>query len=103
MSDSTRGESQGQAQGFTGVEEPAVGHSGRRLVLVLYAVVVAIAGFTGFVIGAIGPRDLDPELFGVVQLPPTPVGMAAYGALTLATVLGVVLVLVVYVSDRYGE
>jgi hypothetical protein len=29
--------------------------------------------------------------------------MAAYGAITLATVLGVVLVLVVFVSERYVE
>ena len=81
------------------VAEP--GWSGRRVILVLYVVVVAIAGFTGFAIGSIGPRDLDPELFGFVQLPPTPLGMAAYGAITLAVVLGVVLALVIFVSDRY--
>ena len=75
--------------------------SGRRVVLLLYAVVVAIAGFTGFVIGYIGPQDLDPELFGVIQMPPTPFGMAAYGAITLAVVLGVVIALVMFVSDRY--
>ena len=77
--------------------------SGHRVILLLYAVVVAIAGFTGFTIGYIRPRDLDPELFGFIQLPPTPLGMAAYGAITLAVVLGVVLALVVFVSDRYVE
>ncbi|MFC6938490.1 cox cluster protein [Salinirubellus sp. GCM10025818] len=77
------------------------GRSGRSVVLLLYTVVVAIAGFTGFVIGYIGPRDLDPQLFGFVAMPPTPLGMAAYGAITLATVLGVVLALVMFVSDRY--
>jgi hypothetical protein len=75
--------------------------SGRGVILLLYAVVVAIAGFTGFVIGYIGPRDLDPQLFGFIAMPPTPLGMAAYGAITLATVLGVVLALVMFVSDRY--
>jgi len=83
------------------VAEP--GRSGRRVILLLYVVVVAIAGFTGFVLGVIGPRDLDPQLFGFIAMPPTPLGMAAYGAITLATVLGVVLVLVVFVSERYAE
>ncbi|MEF8790217.1 MAG: cox cluster protein [Haloarculaceae archaeon] len=83
------------------VVEP--GRSGRRVILLLYVVVVSIAGFTGFVLGVIGPRDLDPQLFGVVAMPPTPLGMAAYGAITLGVVLGVVIALVVFVSDRYVE
>lgn len=98
MSDST-----GTEEGFTGVEEPTVDLSGRRLVVYLYVIVVAIATFTGFVLGVIGPRDLDPQLFGFIAMPPTPLGMAAYGGLTLATVLGVLLVGVVYVSDRYVD
>lgn len=76
--------------------------SGRRLVVVLYVVVVAIAAATGFVLGVIRPQGLDPELFGLIQLPPTPLGMALYGGLTLAIVLGVLLGLVVYVS-KYDE
>lgn len=83
------------------VVEP--GRSGRRVVLLLYAVVVSIAGFTGFVLGYIGPRDLDPQLFGFIAMPPTPLGMAAYGAITLAVVLGAMLLLVVVVSERYVE
>jgi hypothetical protein len=83
------------------VVEP--GRSGRSVILLLYVVVVAIAGFTGFVLGYIGPRDLDPQLFGFIAMPPTPLGMAAYGAITLAVVLGVVLSLVVFVSERYVE
>jgi len=83
------------------VVEP--GRSGHRVVLLLYAVVVAVAGFTGLVLGYIGPRDLDPQLFGFIPMPPTPLGMAAYGAITLAVVLGVVIALVVFVSERYVE
>ena len=79
------------------------GRSGRGVILLLYVIVVAIAGFTGLVLGFIGPRDLDPQLFGFIAMPPTPLGMAAYGAITLATVLGVILVLVVFVSERYVE
>jgi hypothetical protein len=90
-------------EGFTGIEDTSfeTGLSGRRLVLVLYVIVVAIATFTGFVLGVIGPRDLDPQLFGFIAMPPTPLGMAAYGGITLATVLGVMLAAVMYVSGRY--
>ena len=35
------------------------------------------------------------------DLPPTPLGMALYGVLTIAFVLGVLLLLVRYVADRY--
>ena len=77
--------------------------SGRSVILVLYAVVVTIAGVTGFTIGYIRPRGLDPQLFGFVAMPPTPFGMAAYGAITLAVVLGVIIALVMFVSDRYAE
>lgn len=76
---------------------------GRRIVVYLYVVVVAIAAGTGFLLGTIQPQGLDPELFGVVQLPPTPLGMALYGGLTLAVVLGVVLLAVRYVSRRYDQ
>lgn len=76
---------------------------GRRLVIALYLVVVAIAAFTGFLLGIIHPEGLDPELFGLVQLPPTPLGMALYGALTMGILLGAVLLAVSYVSERYDE
>lgn len=79
------------------------GLGGRTLVLTLYVVVVSIAAGTGFLLGAIGPQELDPELFGVVQLPPTPLGMAVYGGVTIGLLLGVLLLAVVYVSDRYVE
>jgi hypothetical protein len=89
--------------GFTGVDEPTAGLSGRQVVILIYIIVVAIAGITGFILGVIGPQDLDPQLFGFIAMPPTPVGMAAYGAITLATVLGVLLSGVIYVSERYVD
>lgn len=76
--------------------------SGRRVVVTLYGIVVAVGAVVGFVLGAIRPKGLDPELFGVVQLPPTPLGMAVYGGVTLAVVLGALLGLVAYVS-RFDE
>lgn len=84
-------------------ETEAARTGGSRLVVGLYVVVVLLTAFIGFVIGVIGPQGLDPELFGVVQLPPTPLGMAVYGGATIASILGVLLLLVVYVSDRYPD
>jgi len=75
---------------------------GTRVILIIYAVVVAIATGTGYIIGAIAPAGLRPPSFlGVVEFPPTPVGMAAYGGLTLALLLGVLLAGVMYVSREY--
>lgn len=76
---------------------------GQQFVTFLYIGVVTLAAVAGYTIGKFGIKNADPELFGVIQLPPTPTGMAAYGALTIATLLGAVLALVVYVSNRYAE
>lgn len=76
---------------------------GRRLVVSIYVIIVLLTAFIGFVLGTIAPQGLDPELFGVVQLPPTPTGMAVYGAVTIGVLLGVLLLGVVYVSNRYDD
>ncbi|MFB6084093.1 MAG: cox cluster protein [Halorientalis sp.] len=79
------------------------GRQGNRVVIFLYVVIVAIAGVMGFVLGNARPKDLDPELFGVIQLPPTAFGTALYGMITVAVGLGIMLGLVIYVSDRYPD
>lgn len=71
--------------------------------LAIYAVVVVIAAGTGYLLGSIHPKGLDPELLGLIQLPPTPLGVALYGALTMAIVLGALLLAVNYVSRRYDD
>jgi hypothetical protein len=77
---------------------------GKRLVVTLYVIVVAIAALTGLLIGGLGIRGLRPVTFlGLVTFQPTATGLAAYGALTMGLGLGVLLALVVYVSDRYVE
>ncbi|WP_335999299.1 DUF7520 family protein [Halorientalis halophila] len=81
----------------------ADGRPGNRVVLFIYAAIVVIAGVMGFILGSARPEDLDPELFGVIQLPPTPLGTALYGMLTVAVGLGVFLWLVTVVSDRYPD
>lgn len=77
---------------------------GKRLILLLYVVVVTIAGLTGFLIGALGIRGLRPVTFlGLVTFQPTATGLAAYGMATMGLGLGVMLALVVYVSEKYVD
>jgi hypothetical protein len=79
------------------------GWRGHRFVLVIYACIVAITGVFGYVIGLVRPENLDPRLFGVIALPPTPTGVALYGMLTVATLLGLLLYAVDYVSRRFDD
>jgi len=74
---------------------------GKRFVVLVYAALVAVTGVFGYIIGLARPADLDPRLLGVIPLPPTPAGVALYGMLTVALVLGVLLAGVNYVSKRY--
>lgn len=90
------------------VEPPVVSETkrtraGDRVVVQLYLIIVAVAGVMGFVLGTISPADLEPELFGVLALPPTPFGVAVYGMVTVGVGLGLLLGLVVYVSQRYAD
>lgn len=76
---------------------------GRRLVVTIYVAIVLLTALLGFVIGIIAPQGLEPVLFGVIRLPPTPTGTAVYGAVTIGVLLGVVLLGVVYISERYDD
>ena len=80
----------------------ATGYDGRTVILFVYTVVVAIAGCMGFLLGAIGPDALRPvRLFFLIELQPTPLGLAVYGMGTIGLVLGVLLLLVRYASRHY--
>ncbi|MEF8828673.1 MAG: cox cluster protein [Haloarcula sp.] len=85
------------------MSDQAEARSGQQIVLRLYVAIVVLAGVMGFVLGSIRPEDLQPELFGVIALPPTPFGVAVYGFVTIGIVLGVLLGLVVYVSGRIDD
>ncbi len=80
--------------------EPSV-WGGKRFVLLVYLALVAVTGVFGYIIGLARPENLDPRLLGVISLPPTPAGVALYGMVTVALVLGVLLLAVNYVSQRY--
>lgn len=78
-------------------------YSGRSVVLVIYLVAVGVAGVMGFLLGMIGPNALrSVRLFFLIEMPPTPLGLAVYGMVTLATILGVLLLAVRFVARRYG-
>lgn len=85
------------------VRETTQTRPGDRVVVQLYLIIVAVAGVMGFILGTISPAEMEPELFGLVSLPPTPVGVAAYGMITVGAGLGLLLGLVVFVSQRYGD
>jgi hypothetical protein len=73
---------------------------GRRFVLLLYAVIVGLAGVLGFVLGEVVDMGEPPRLFFVLSLPPTGPGFAVYGLVTVAVALGIPLALVSYLSTR---
>lgn len=77
--------------------------AGEKVVVQMYVIIVALAGVMGFVLGTIRPANLQPALFGVIDLPPTPFGVALYGMLTIAIGLGILLGLVIYVSRRTSD
>ena len=77
--------------------------SGSRFVLIFYAGLVAVAGTAGFLIGTTVPNLRAPEFLLLVEFPPTPLGMAVYGALTIGLVLGVPLLIVIRLSQRIDD
>lgn len=69
----------------------------------MYLVIVCVAGVLGYLMGTFVRNPEPPAYLFLVQFPATPSGIAAYGALTVATVLGVPLALVALVSRSVGE
>jgi len=76
----------------------AGGVAGPRVVVTVYLAVLGIAAVMGTLLGIVNPEGLDPRLFFVVDLPPTPLGMAVFGVTTVGSGLGVLLLVVWYVS-----
>jgi hypothetical protein len=75
------------------------GRDGSRFVIQLYVALVAVGATAGLLTGTFVDGLTAPRFLFLVALPPTPLGFALYGGLTLALVLGVPLALVVYVSQ----
>lgn len=73
---------------------------GPRFVLVLYVGLVSLSGLLGVLFSIVVADPGAPRLLFLVSLPPTPLGFATYGAVSIALVLGVPLAGVVYVSRQ---
>jgi len=76
---------------------------GPRLVIALYAFLTAVGGVAGVLVATFVDDLSAPALYAVIPLPPTALGFGVYGAVTIATVLGIPLALVVYVSRRVDD
>jgi hypothetical protein len=74
--------------------------SGDRFVVGLYLSLVAVGGVAGGLFAAVVENPRPPAYLFLVELPATVPGLAAYGALTVATVLGIPLALVVVASRQ---
>lgn len=79
------------------------GIRGQRLVVGLYLLIVAFAGVAGYLAATVVDELVAPRFLFLVAFPATPVGLAAYGALTVGLVLGILLVSVKLVSERVDD
>lgn len=79
------------------------GLRGQRVVVGLYLGIVAFTGVAGYLTASVVGTITPPRFLFLIAFPPTPLGLAAYGALTIGLVLGVLLVSVKVVSDRAAE
>ena len=74
---------------------------GRRFVIGLYIALSGVAALMGAALSVVLTEVSEPlTLFGFISLPPTMLGFALYGGLTVAAVLGVPLVAILYLSER---
>lgn len=72
--------------------------SGRRVVITIYVSLVVFAGVMGFILGTIVEDLQSIALLGVIPIPPTPLGFATYGSVTIALLLGSFLLAIRYVA-----
>lgn len=77
------------------------GWDGQRIVLVMYGILVAVAGFVGVMMATFVENLRPPSLLFLIELPPTKLGMAVYGMVTVALAFGVPLALVIGVTRRF--
>jgi hypothetical protein len=72
-------------------------------VLFLYLALVSVGGAAGYLTATFVDDLRPPAYLFLVEFPATQLGFTAYGALTIATVLGLPLLLVVYVSRHVDD
>ena len=70
----------------------------------MYVGVTALSAFLGVLVAVFGPAALEPvRILGLVVVQPTPLGLALYGGVTVAVILGVPLVAVAALSRRWDR
>ncbi len=79
------------------------GLSGQRVVVGLYCIIVAFTGVAGYLAASVVGEINPPRFLFLIEFPATPLGLAAYGALTIGLILGVLLVSVKVVSERVDD
>lgn len=85
---------------FEGIDA-GEGLNGRRFVIGLYLALVAVTATMGAILSVVLTEvETSLTLFGFISLPPTALGFALYGGLTVAAILGVPLLAMFYISDR---
>lgn len=72
--------------------------SGQRIVVVIYVGLVVFSGVMGLILGVMLDDLQSVALLGVIPIPPTPLGLATYGSVTIALLLGAFLLAVSYVA-----
>ena len=75
------------------------GLRGQRVVVGLYLIIVAFTGVAGYMTATVVDNINPPRFLFLIEFPPTPLGLAAFGALTIGLVLGILLVAVTVVSE----
>jgi hypothetical protein len=76
---------------------------GRRLIVGLYVGIVGFTGVAGYLAAGVVGEIQPPKFLFVIPFPATQLGLAAYGALTIALMLGVLLFAVTVVADRVDD
>lgn len=75
------------------------GLRGQRVVVGLYLIIVAFTGVAGYMTATVVDEINPPRFLFLIEFPATPLGLAAFGALTIGLVLGILLVAVTVVSE----
>ena len=81
----------------------ATGVGGRQLIVGLYVGIVCFTGVAGYLAAGVVGEIQPPKFLFVIPFPATQLGLAAYGALTVALMLGVLLFAVTVVADRVDD
>jgi hypothetical protein len=76
---------------------------GQRLVVGIYLIIVCFTGVAGYLTAGAVDEITSPRFLFLIEFPATRLGLAASSMLTVAVVLGILLGLVIVISNRFDE